>query len=120
MDVASAVVDLVFDKLKVSATAAWLRFLFELIFSAIASFLTVAGSTLSTYAAASILKGTPFHGAAVWALSIGLGMSATAISLVSLFRRENSKLTRGMLAILPSNEAAAELEANLQTIQKAK
>ena len=51
-------------------------------------------------------------------LGVGFGMVAAAISMVALFRREAAKLTKGMLAILPSSEATQELLTNLQTIEK--
>jgi hypothetical protein len=45
-------------------------------------------------------------------------MVAAAISMTVLFRKEASRLTKGMLVILPADEAAKELAANLQSIQK--
>lgn len=52
--------------------------------------------------------------------SIGAGMVAAALSLTVLFRRENSKLTKGMLVVLPAAEAAKEIASDFETIQKPK
>jgi len=37
-----------------------------------------------------------------------------------LFRRENSKLTKGMLVVLPEAEAVKEIATDFETIQKPK
>jgi drug/metabolite transporter (DMT)-like permease len=90
--------------MKQSLVGQWLRFLFELAFSAGVTFLFVCGSVM-----VATRSGI---------LGIGFGMVAAAVSATALFRRESSKLTRGMLAILPSEEAAKELATDLQTIEK--
>ena len=46
-------------------------------------------------------------------------MVTAAMALAYLFRRERSKLTAGMIAVLPGDEAAKEMEANWQVIEKA-
>jgi len=90
--------------MKQSLVGQWLRFLFELAFSAGVSFLFVCGSVM-----VSTRSGI---------LGIGSGMIAASISATVLFRRESSKLTRGMLAVIPSEEAVKELSTGLQTIEK--
>jgi len=100
----SAIAELILGKIKEGIFVAWAKFLFELIFSAVASFLFIAGLALAS-------------GAEV-GMAIGDGMVTAAICMAVLFRRESSKLTRGMLVILPAAEAAKELETDLQVIQK--
>jgi hypothetical protein len=86
--------------------ASWLKFLFEMAFSGLVTFLFVCGGVLASTRS--------------WSLSTGLGMTATAISLTVLFRREQAKLTKGMLVVLPGKEAAEELAADVEVIQKSK
>jgi hypothetical protein len=87
-----------------SMLAAWLKFLFQLGFSAVASFLFSCGGFL--------LAGKPAG------ISIGFGMTWAACSMVYLFRRERSKLTSGMMVALPESEAEKELASNFQIIEK--
>lgn len=94
------------DWIREGLLVAWLRFTFEMLFSGVVTFLFVCGGVLASTRS--------------WALSCGLGMTATAISLTVLFRREQSKLTKGMLVVLPAEESTKELETNLQIIQKSK
>lgn len=96
--------EFVLGRIKQGIWSQWLKFIFELVFSGSITFLFICGSTLVT-------SKSP-------ALSIGLGMISSAISMTVLFRRESSKLTKGMLVVLPGEEAAKELETNIQIIQK--
>jgi hypothetical protein len=104
MDPFAGLADFILGKLKQSAAALWFRFLFELAFSAIGSFLFVCGTMLIS--------------TRVMTFSVGSGMVASAISMTYLFRKEASRLTRGMLVVLPAQESAAELKTDIQTIQK--
>jgi hypothetical protein len=104
MDPFQAGVNFLLGRLQQSATAAWLKFLFEMLFSAIVSFLFICGSVLATTKSPSV--------------AIGSGMVMAAIAMTTLFRREKSKLTKGMLVVLPSAEAAQEIATDLQSIQK--
>lgn len=99
-----AIATLILGKIKDGIWAAWLKFLFELTFSAVVSFLFTCGTVLVATDSAAI--------------AIGSGMIMASLSLTVLFRRESSKLTRGMLVVLPSAEAAKELATDFQTIQK--
>jgi hypothetical protein len=99
-----ALAEFVLGKIKEGLYAAWLKFLFELGFSAVVSFLFSAGTLLFAKAPAGV--------------AIGFGMIWAAMALVYLFRRESSRLTKGMLVALPGEEAEKELAANFQTIQK--
>jgi hypothetical protein len=99
-----ALATFVLGRIEQGVWAQWLKFLFELSFSAAVSFLFICGSVLATTRSPS--------------LAIGSGMVMAAISMVTLFRREKSKLTKGMLIVLPSAEAAQEIVTDLQTIQK--
>lgn len=53
-----------------------------------------------------------------WAISIGSGLMSSAVCMTVVFRR--SPLTKGLLLVLPSAEAARELETDLQVIEKSK
>ncbi len=101
-----AIATLILGKIKEGIYTQWLRFIFELGFSAGVSFLFVCGATL-------VATKSP-------ALSTGSGMIASAVSLTVLFRRESTRLTKGFLVVLPAEEATKELETNLQMIQKEK
>ena len=90
--------------MKQTAIAAWMKFLFELGFSAAVSFLFVCGSVLIV--------------SENWPLSIGSGMITAAVAATALFRKEQSRLTRGLLVVLPAAEAAKEIQTDLQTITK--
>lgn len=104
MDPFQAGVNFLLGRLKQSATAQWFKFLFELGFSAVVSFLFVCGSMLATTKS--------------WPTAAGAGMVMAAIAMTVLFRREQSRLTKGMLVVLPSAEATQELATGLQMIQK--
>lgn len=99
-----ALATFVLGKIKEGLWAQWLKFLFELAFSAVVSFLFTCGSVL-------IATRSP-------SFAIGTGMLMAAVALTALFRRERSKLTRGMIVVLPGDEAAKEIATDLQTIQK--
>ena len=100
----NAIAELILGKIKEGIFVAWAKFLFELIFSAAVSFLFICGTLLATTDEVT--------------LAIGSGMVMSALSVVFLFRRESSRLTRGMLVVLPSAEAAKELATDFQVIQK--
>jgi hypothetical protein len=118
MDPLNALATFVLGRIKEGLYAQWLKFLFELGFSAVGSFLITAGAVLTSSAAATLLKGTPFPAVVIWSFALGSGFTAAAVSMIVLFRRESSRLTKGMLVVFPSAEAAIELAANLQSIQK--
>lgn len=99
-----ALATFVLGKIKEGVWAAWLKFLFELGFSAAVSFLFTCGGLL--------VASQPV------VVAIGSGMVVASLSMTVLFRREQSKLTKGMLVVLPSAEAAKELATDFQTIQK--
>jgi ABC-type multidrug transport system permease subunit len=90
--------------LKRTALVEWAKFLFEILFSAIVSFLIICGTMLVS--------------SRNWPLSAGSGMIAAAVAMTVLFRKETSRLTKGMLVVLPALEANKELETDLQTITK--
>ena len=80
----------------------WARFLFQMAFSALVSFLFTCGTVLVS--TKSVIT------------AIGSAMVVAAIVLTVFFR--TSKLTAGMQAVLPSEEAVQELATGLQTITK--
>jgi len=99
-----ALASFVLGKIKEGLYAQWLKFLFEIVFSAVVSFLFMCGTMLFARQPAG--------------MSIGFGMIWAAMAMVYLFRRERSKLTAGMIVALPGDEAAKEMAASFQTIQK--
>lgn len=101
-----ALASFVLGKIKEGLYAQWLKFLFEMWFSATVSFLFTCGTLLAT---------THSETGAV-----GAGMVMAAIAMVALFRREKAKLTKDMLVVLPSAEATQEIATDLQTIEKGK
>lgn len=101
-----ALATFVLGKIKEGLYAQWLRFLFELGFSATVSFLFSCGGMLV--------------GGASDAMSVGVGMIWSALAMVYLFRRERTKLTAGMIVALPGDEAAKELQSNFEVIEKSK
>lgn len=104
MDPLNALATFVLGRIEQGVWAQWLKFLFELLFSAIVSFLFICGSVLAATRSPSV--------------AIGSGMVMAAIAMTTLFRREKSKLTKGMLVVLPSAEATQEIATDLQSIQK--
>jgi hypothetical protein len=80
----------------------WASLLFQMAFSGSVTFLLVCGGQL--------VAGLPLK------MAIGSAMVACAVVLAVLFRR--SPLTKGMMVVLPSEEAAKEIAASLQTISK--
>lgn len=104
MDPIAGLADFILGRLKQSATALWFKFLFELVFSAVVSFLIVCGGALVS--------------ADRWQFAIGAGMITAAVVMTVVFRKESSRLTRGMFVVLPELEANKELNTDLQTIQK--
>jgi predicted phage tail protein len=104
MDPFQGLADFILGRLKQGVWAQWARFIFELAFSAIVSFLVVGGGALIS--------------TRNWPVGIGSGMVAAGIYATALFRRESSKLTKGMMVVLPSEEAAEEITAEVQEIDK--
>lgn len=100
----NAIAEFILGKIKEGIFVAWAKFLFELIFSAVTSFLFTAGGVLLAT-----------HDELI---ALGSGMVMAALALTVLFRRESSKLTKGMFVVLPAEEAAKELATNFEVIQK--
>jgi hypothetical protein len=105
LDPFQAGVNFLLGRLAQSLLARWLKFLFELIFSGGVAFLFITGSALAAGKAPAI--------------AIGVGMVWAALAMTVVFRDEHSKLTAGMLAALPGEEAGKELAADVQIIRKA-
>jgi hypothetical protein len=92
MDPLNDLATFVLGRIKQGLYAQWLKFLFEMAFSAVVSFLVMCGGPLVAGARAGI--------------AIGNGMIWAGMAMVYLFRRERSKLTAGMIVALPGDEAA--------------
>jgi len=69
-----ALATFVLGRIEQGVWAQWLKFLFELLFSAVVSFLFVCGTVLASTRSPS--------------LAIGSGMVMAAIAMTTLFRRE--------------------------------
>lgn len=80
----------------------WITLIFQMTLSAITTFLFLCGT--------SLIASKSFE------IGIGSGMVGAAIVITVFFRRSN--LTKGMLMVLPTDEAKDELETNLQSIQR--
>lgn len=80
----------------------WVSLIFQMLFSAVSSFLFVCGTSLVASKS--------------WTLSIGSGMITSALVLVVFFRR--SPLTKNMIAVLPADEAKMEINTDIQVIEK--
>lgn len=82
----------------------WISLLFQMAFSAVSTFLFVCGTSLAT--------------SRNWPISLGSGMISSALVLVIFFRR--SPLTKGMMAVLPQDEAKTEINTDIQVIERTK
>jgi len=106
LDPLNSLVTLILGKIKEGLYAQWLKFLFQLAFTGLISFLFTCGSVL--------VKSRSV------ALGIGTGMVVASMAMVLLFRRAPGKLTAGMDLVLPAAEAAQEMVTDWQMIQKSK
>jgi hypothetical protein len=104
MDPFGALANLILGKLKEGLWASWLRFLFELGFSATIGFLGTAGGLL--------MAGKPIP------VAIGTGMVTAAACMLYLFLRESAKLTKNMLIAIPAAQWEEENSENIKLIQK--
>ena len=108
MDPFGALASFALGWMKKTALAQWVKLIAELLFSGVVSFLFVCGTLLGSLA----IAGTSH----LWPIAIGAGMVASAVSMTALWRA--SPLTKGLTVVLPQEEAAKEIETNLQTITK--
>jgi len=99
----SALAELAIGAWKARTWASWLRLLFCMGCSGVLSFLFVCGSLLAA----------PPHS---WPISIGTGMVVAAVCMTVVFRR--SPLTKGLLLVLPSQEALKEIQTDIEVIEK--
>jgi hypothetical protein len=93
----------IFDWIKKGIWAEWLKLLFLLIFSGVVSYLVVDGGAL--------VKGTPEL------IARGYGYLAAAGALTLCFKINGAKLFKDMPAIMPNQEAIAQLETEFQKVQ---
>ena|ERR1700690_1032779 len=83
----------------------WCKLIFSIAFSGGVGFVFTCGAVLVA----------PPHS---WAMAIGSGQIIAGVCMTAVFRA--SPLTKGLLVVLPSAEAAKEIETDLQTIQRSK
>jgi len=116
LDPSSAIVGFIWDKIKEGVWLECIRFLFELIFSAVVSFLYGFSATVALCGAA-ILAGAPTDLTPAWTFVLALGSGAgwAAISATKEFRAAPDKIKKGLLVVLPEAEAAEEFAAQFQT-----
>jgi uncharacterized membrane protein SpoIIM required for sporulation len=88
--------------LKQSAVALWLKLLFTLGFSATVAFLFMAGTVMLKTGSALI--------------GIATGMISAAICMLGVF--QSSKLTRGLLVVVPKAVTEVEAQTATQVISK--
>lgn len=102
MDPFQGLAAFVLGKMKESAMALWMKLLFQMGFSALASYLFICGSVEVSTGNVVVAHGS--------------GQIAAAFALIVLFRR--TPLTKGMMAVLPAQEATKEIETDFQVVQK--
>ena len=91
--------------LKQQVIQGWCKLIFTIAFSGGVTFVFICGTVLVS----------PPHS---WAIAVGSGQMLAAVCMTAVFRA--SPLTKGLLVVLPSAEAAKEIETDLQTIQRSK
>jgi len=88
-DVFEGLAKFVLGRLEQSLVGQWLRLLFELALSALATYLGVGGTVIAAGGS--------------WLIGHGIGMGAAALALIAVVQRdEHAKLLRGMLFAFPS------------------
>lgn len=102
---------------------AWVRLLFSMIGSGVLTFMLVCGGSLIGVKTLVLIFGPTVASALPASLpagdsgfSIGLGLVFSALMMVVVFRRD--PLSKGVMLVLPSWEAAAELNTNTQVIDR--
>lgn len=113
-----ALATFVLGKLKESAEMQVAKILFQLALTAWGSFFLTCGGVLSSYALKHLIDGKPFEPGPVWALGLGSGMTVMVICVVYWIRTDPSKLFKGMRFVFPNAEAAQELAASFETLEK--
>jgi hypothetical protein len=100
----------------------WIRLLFSMLGSGILTFMLVCGGslvgvkTLVLIFGASVANALPSSlPAGDWGFSVGLGFVFSAVMMIAVFRRD--PLSKGIMFVLPSWEAAAELNTNIEVIE---
>ncbi len=116
-----AIAKLILGLIEKKILQGWIRLLFSMVGSGVLTFMLVCGGSLIGGNVLSLLFGTAVDGALPaslpsgdWGFSIGLGLVISALMIVAVFRRD--PLSRGILFVLPSWEAAAEMATNTETI----
>lgn len=101
-DIASAIVTGINQFIELRRLNQWAKLIFEIVFSFWVSGTFVCGGSLVAHSS------TP--------VAVGLGLTAGAVHATVIFR--GSPLTSGLMVALPEKEAEAELNADLQVIEK--
>jgi hypothetical protein len=100
----------------------WIRLLFSMLGSGILTFMLICGGSLIGVKTLVLLFGPGVQNALPasltagdWGFSIGLGLLFSAVMMIAVFRRD--PLSKGIMLVLPSWEAAAELVTNIEVIE---
>lgn len=117
-----AIAKLVLGLIEHKVLQGWIRLLFSMIGSGILTFMLVCGGSLIGVKTLVLIFGVSVSNALPsslpagdWGFSIGLGMVLAAVMMIAVFRRD--PLSKGIMFVLPSWEAAAELNTNIEVIE---
>jgi hypothetical protein len=120
-----AIANLVLGLIEKKILQGWIRLLFSMLGSGILTFMLVCGGSLIGVKVLVLIFGAGVASALPsslpagdWGFSIGLGLVFSAVMMIAVFRRD--PLSRGIIFVLPSWEAAAELNVNTETIEPKK
>lgn len=102
MDWVQGLVTLITNLVKIHRVNEWAKLYFSLAFS-----FAVSGS---------FVMGTALVAKASYAMALGSGLIAAAVSATVVFR--TNPLTKGLSVALPAEEAGTELNTNIQIITK--
>jgi hypothetical protein len=113
-----ALAKFILGRLEAGVWAQWLRLLFELIYSGLASFLWGFGITVGALGGSVLAGAAEVPAGLIFVMGAGAGSLWAVVSMTALIRSDPAKLLRGVKIVLPSAEALKEMNSDLQTITK--
>ena len=114
-----ALAKFILGRLEAGVWAQWLRLLFELAYSGLASFLWGFGVTVGALGGTVLAGGAQIPSGLILTIGLGAGSIWAVVSMTNLIRSDDAKLLRGVKVVLPSAEALKEMDSDLQIITKA-